>query len=452
MKRFSWSRREFIGASAVAGAGLAAATRARAAERKLDLQGGELGGVEPTGNGIPAGSSPADAMAGRSTMGTAAPDIRPFRIQVAESKLAELRDRLGRTRWPDQVGADWVQGTPRAYLQDLVAYWRTGYDWRRWERRLNDFPQFLARYDDFDLHFIHQRSRHPAAVPLMIIHGWPGSVFDFHKIIEPLADPDRFGGSASDAFHIICPSIPGFGFSSAPRRPGFDVQAAAELFARLMADLGYGRYAVQGGDLGAGIALRLGRVDPAHLAGIHLNLPLGFPPKDDPLRGVTPAEMQRYERVKESMKDGWGYSQIQGTKPQTLGYGLTDSPTGLAAWIVEKFHAWSQHSGNFETVISRDEVLTDISIYWFTGTITSSARYYYEMDHADDAKRTSARMEVPLSVALFPGEIHQPPRAWLDRRFNVIRWTEMARGGHFAALEAPDLLVDDIRQAFRPLR
>ena len=377
--------------------------------------------------------------------------VRPFEIHISDDALSDLRDRLGKARWPEQVGADWEYGTPVGYLKDLCGHWREGYDWRFWEKRLNAFQHFKVGFNDIDLHFIHQRSRHENAVPLLITHGWPGSIFEFHKIIEPLTDPERFGGSADDAFNVICPSIPGYGFSSPPTHPGFETRAASRLFMGLMDHLGYGRYFVQGGDLGAGISLKVGRLAQEKVAGIHLNMALVFAPKEDPMRGVSQEEIDRMEEMKDP--DEGGYGRIQGTKPQTLGYGLHDSPVGLAAWIAEKFHGWTQHDGEHEKAVSRDEILTDISIYWFTATITSSARYYYECSHFDDAGVTEPpTIPAPVAFALFPGDLLHPPRAWAERQFNVSRWTVMDRGGHFAALEAPDLLVEDIRAAFRPFR
>jgi microsomal epoxide hydrolase len=309
----------------------------------------------------------------------------------------------------------------------------------------------MAKYGDINLHFIHQRSKNETAVPVLITHGWPGSVFEFHKVIGPLTDPERFGGCAEDAFHVVCPSIPGFGFSSAPTQPGFETRAASRLFMQLMDDLGYDRYFLQGGDLGAGISLKMGRLAQERIAGIHLNMPLVFSPRDDPMRGVSQEEIDLMEKMGDP--DGGGYASIQSTKPQTLGYGLHNSPVGIAGWIVEKFHGWTDHDGNHEDAVSREEILTNISIYWYTGTATSSARYYYECAHFDETSVVEPpTIPAPVAYALFPGELMHPPRAWAERQFNVARWSKMERGGHFAALEVPDLLVQDIRASFRPLR
>lgn len=377
--------------------------------------------------------------------------IRPFRIEVPDAVLKDLHRRLADTRWPDQLLDDWRYGTPLAYLQDLCRYWQDTYDWRAWERYLNSFPQFLLQYEDGHVHYIHRRSPHPGAVPLLITHGWPGSFVEFHKVIEPLADPAVHGGRPEDAFHIVCPSIPGFGFSTAPTQPGVGSHVVSELFIHLMADLGYHRFFVQGGDLGAGISLRIGRIAQKRIRGIHLNMALFFEPADDPMRGVSPEEQMEIDDRNDP--DDLAYGRIQSARPQSLGYGMNDSPAALAAWIVEKFHSWTDHQGDHETAVSRDEILTNICIYWFTGTITSSFRYYYENAHLDESVlRLPSQVPAPLSVALFPKDLLHPPRAWAERQFNLVRWTRMPRGGHFAALEEPELLVADIREAFRPQR
>jgi pimeloyl-ACP methyl ester carboxylesterase len=274
---------------------------------------------------------------------------------------------------------------------------------------------------------------------------------EFHKIIEPLADPVACGGRRQDAFHVVCPSIPGFGFSSPPTKPGVGTQAVSELFMRLMSDLGYHRFFVQGGDLGSGISLRIGRLGQKRIRGMHLNMALVFEPASDPMRGVTPEEQAEIDSRNDP--DDMAYGRIQSARPQSLGYGLNDSPAALAGWIVEKFHAWTDHRGDHEAAVSREEILTNICIYWFTGTITSSFRYYYENAHVDESRLSlHSQIPAPLSVALSPKDLLHPPRAWAERQFNLSRWTRMPRGGHFAALEEPGLLVEDIRAAFRPHR
>ena len=375
----------------------------------------------------------------------------PFSVHVSDVVLDDLKARLRMARWPDQVGADWVYGTPLSYLRTLCDYWRDGFDWRTQEAKLNAFTQFTMPIEDEQLHYIHQRSPEGNAVPLLLSHGWPGSIAEFMKVIAPLTDPRAHGGDPNDAFHVIAPSIPGYGFSQAPREPGFDARACARRFAALMARLGYARYFAQGGDWGSAISTWLAADHAPHVTGIHLNLVFVARPRDaDPMAGVSAAEMERSKDRAARLAEGTGYQAIQSTKPQTLGYGLNDSPVGLAAWIAEKFHGWTQHDGNPETAVTRDELLTNITIYWATMSITSSARLYYENRHAGN--RYPQRIEVPTAVALFPGELALPPRKWVERQYNLVHWREMAKGGHFAALEAPELLVDDIRAAFRALR
>lgn len=377
--------------------------------------------------------------------------IHEFTVHVGDDVLADLRARLAQTRWPDQVGADWAYGTPVAYLQSLCAYWRDGFDWRAQEAALNAFDHFTTSIDGERLHFIHQRSPEPDARPLLLSHGWPGSISEFMKIIGPLTDPRAHGGDPRDAFHVVAPSIPGYGFSQAPRAPGFDARAAARRFAALMARLGYARYFAQGGDWGSAITSWLAADAAAHVAGIHLNLVFARRPREgDPREGVPDTEWTRFEARVAALSHEWGYQGIQSTKPQTLAYALNDSPAGLAGWIVEKFHGWTQHGGDHEAVLSRDEMLTDITLYWATQSICSSMRLYYE--NRQVGNRLPPRIDVPTAVAVFPGELALPPRRWVERQFQLVHWREMPRGGHFAALEAPELLVGDVREAFRALR
>jgi len=377
--------------------------------------------------------------------------VTPFEIDIPDSEITALHARLDAARWPDQIGDPWVYGTDLGYLKSLCRYWRDDFDWRAQEAKLNRFDQFKTQIGEHEIHFIHQRSTNHEAQPLLITHGWPGSVSEFVKIIAPLTQPEQFGRDWRDAFHVICPSIPGYGFSKAPTRPGFQPRACAELFMLLMEKLGYTRYFAQGGDVGSAVTTWLGALASDRLKGIHLNLVFTRPPKQDPMAGVTEAEAKMLENRSAYMANEIGYQHIQGTKPQTLGYGLNDSPVGLAAWITEKFHKWTHHRGDLEEAISKDELLTDISIYWFTQSITSSVRMYYE-SRRYDGKPFPDRIDVPTAVANFPGELYQPPRAWVEKQFNLVHWSHPERGGHFAALEAPDLLVDDIREAFRPLR
>ncbi|MBI3462324.1 MAG: alpha/beta fold hydrolase, partial [Planctomycetes bacterium] len=386
--------------------------------------------------------------------------IRPFTIRVGDAVLAELRERLARTRWPDTIeGSGWEYGVDLAYLKELVDYWRTKYDWREQERRLNQFPQFVTEIDGIDLHFLHVRSKEPGALPLAIIHGWPGSFVEFTKIIGPLTDPVAHGGKPEDAFHVICPSLPGFGFSGKPREPGWSSQRMAEMIAKLMARLGYERYGAQGGDWGAGVTRWLAANDGGHCVGGHSNFPPASQPPDDPMRGVTPQELERIQQRVRELNDHKAYGAIQGTRPLTLGYGLNDSPAGLAAWVVDKFWAWSDHGGNLENSFTKDELLTNVMIYWVTGTMPSSVRIYYESSHNNPRPSSmtpfaSSGKPAPMGFALFPKEINVPPRAWVERNMegSLVHWTEMPRGGHFAAMEQPELLIEDVRKFFRPLR
>ena len=377
--------------------------------------------------------------------------VKPFRIAVDDEVLRDLKARLARTRFPDQIEASgWDYGVDLQYMKDLVAHWRDKYDWRAQERKLNEIPQFLTEIDGLPIHFMHVRSKEKNALPLLMIHGWPGSVCEFHKIIGPLTDPVAHGGKAEDAFHVVCPSLPGFGFSGKPAKPGWSVSRMSEVNAKLMARLGYTRYGAQGGDWGAGVAGWLGRHDTVHVVGVHLNfLSIAPPAKGDPWEGVTAQERQRYEKRRDELQNHRAYGAIQGTRPQTLGYALNDSPAGLAAWIVDKFHAWSDHRGNLDNSFTKDELLTNIMIYWVTETPASAARIYFEREQYTGGRPTG---KTPVGVALFPREINVIPRKWAEAQFQLVHWTEMPRGGHFAALEEPKLLAEDVRTFFRKLR
>jgi pimeloyl-ACP methyl ester carboxylesterase len=380
------------------------------------------------------------------------PAIRPFTIRVDDEVLQDLQQRLSRTRFTDEIpGTGWTYGTDRAYLRELVEQWRRDYDWREWEARLNEFDQYMTEIDGLDMHFIHQRSKHPDALPLIVVHGWPGSFVEFYKIIGPLTDPVAYGGRAEDAFHVVCPSLPGFGFSEKPSEPGWSVGRMAGVMAELMQRLGYERYGAQGGDWGAGVARWLGTYDSQHVAGIHLNFLPGAIAQGvaNPSEGVTAEELARWERRRAELEPHRAYGSIQGTRPQTLGAALNDSPAGLAAWIVDKFWAWSDHGGDLDNSFSKDELITNVMIYWVTETAPSAARIYFERDNYQ-GDRSPGR--VPVGCALFPQEINVPPRKWVEAQLNVVHWTEMPRGGHFAALEQPQLLVDDVRAFFAKVR
>ena len=375
--------------------------------------------------------------------------IRPFRIAVGDEVLDELKARLRRTRWPEgELVEDWSQGVPLKWMQEICRYWADGYDWRAREARLNRFAQHTTEIDGLDIHFIHVRSPHANALPLIITHGWPGSVVEFHKVIEPLADPTAHGGKADDAFHVICPSLPGFGFSAKPRSTGWGIDRIAAAWAMLMARLGYARYGAQGGDWGSAVTSALGAIDGEHCAGIHVTLAMGSRPAD----GDASAEaMRALQGIKHYRDWDSGYSKQQSTRPQTLGYGLTDSPAGQAAWILEKFWAWTDCDGHPENILGRDELLDNVMLYWVPATAASSARLYWES--FGPKRRTAHTIRVPTGVAVYPKEIVTPVRRWMESSYTNIRhWREMTRGGHFAAFEQPELFVQDVRAYFAELR
>ena len=381
--------------------------------------------------------------------------IRPFEVAVSDEVMEDLRLRLARTRLPDQLdGAGWDYGTELEYLTELITYWRDDFDWREQERRLNAFDHYKTVVDGLDIHFIHQRSPEPDALPLIITHGWPGSIVEFMEIIGPLTDPVAHGGEAADAFHVVAPSMPGYGFSDKPIEPGFGPEQIAEVGAQIMERLGYERYGIQGGDWGSIVSRWHAFNHPDHAVGLHLNMLTSGPPQgvEDPTDGVPAEELARSEARRSFYTTAEnGYAQIQGTKPQTLGYALNDSPAGQAAWIVEKFRAWCDCNGDVESVFTRDALLTNITIYWVTETATSSARLYYESRHAPTS-RAMGRIDVPTGAIIFPYELFITPRRWAEASYNITHWTEVPRGGHFAAMEQPGVLVHDLRAFFGPLR
>ncbi len=380
-------------------------------------------------------------------------DIRPFQVRVSVAEIADLRDRLVRTRWPDQIeGSGWDYGTDRGYLQSLCDYWRDGFDWRGFEARLNRFPQFLTEIDGQRLHFIHARSPERDAQPLIITHGWPGSVVEFLEVIGPLSDPRAHGGDPRDAFHVIAPSMPGFGFSGPTTTRGYRGRHIAAAFDRLMGTLGYGRYFAQGGDKGTLMSILLGATYPERVKAIHLNL-INAPPPDpaNPHEGLDTEDIAGLAKTAQFAERETGYQAIQRTKPQTLAYGLTDSPAGLAGWLVEKFRTWSDCSGDIERSFSRDRLLDNISLYWLTGTINSSMRSYFE-ESGPGRQEPVPGVQVPVGHAQFPAEIILTPRHWAERKFNITSWHRMPRGGHFAAMEVPDLYVEEVRTFFRAYR
>lgn len=376
---------------------------------------------------------------------------QPFTIQVSDADLADLRQRLRRTRWPGEIGGGgWTYGANLAYIQELCAYWTDGFDWRAQEASLNRMPQFTAEVDGYRLHFVHAEGRGPDPLPLVFSHGWPGSFYEVHKILGPLTDPAAHGGDPADAFSVVAPSLPGYGFSEIPTAGGYGQARTAELWDGLMQQLGYSRYGAQGGDWGAIITAHLAQKFPQRVLGAQMNMAFVGPLEDR--KPQTDAERAYLDAAQGWQAQEAGYQRIQGTKPQTLAYGLTDSPAGLAAWITEKWRSWSDCDGEIERRFSKDEILTNISIYWFSGTINSSTRYYYEMFQDPARNGLGGRIETPCGFSIFPGEIISAPRSWVERGCNLTQWSEHDRGGHFAAMEEPDLLVADIRDFFRPLR
>lgn len=379
---------------------------------------------------------------------------QPFTMHVPNAELADLRDRLTRVRFPDQAPGDpWAYGASVDYLRGLVDYWRSRFDWRVHEARLNAFPQFKIEWPDYDLHFLHVAGKGRNPMPLLLMHGWPGSVFEFLDIIPRLTDPASFGGDPDEAFTVIAPSLPGYGLSFRPGQKRFGVEEIADCLADLMSNtLGYERFAAQGGDWGAITAARMGHAHPERLIGIHVNL---LAVRRDPamVKDPTPEERAYLDQLSQWLDEEAGYQWIQGTRPQTLSFGLTDSPTGLAAWIVEKFRAWSDCQGDVESVFTRDQMLANISFYWFTGAIGSSFYPYYFRRHRPWPIPDHGAVSVATGYAEFPREILRPPRSLAEKTFtNIRRWTAMPRGGHFAAMEQPDALAEDVRAFFRPLR
>jgi pimeloyl-ACP methyl ester carboxylesterase len=377
--------------------------------------------------------------------------IKRFQIHVDESILEDLHDRLERTRFPDQIeGTGWEYGIPIDYLRELVEYWRDTYDWRAQEAKLNELCHFRTTIDDQSIHFIHAPSVHADALPLLITHGWPGSVVEFLDIIPRLTDPEAFGGQATDAFHVVAPSLPGYGFSEPPRSPGWDEQRIAQAFIMLMGRLGYTLYGAQGGDWGAQVTTRIGALDPEHCTAIHLNMAIGAPPEHP--GPLTQEEQVELAAMRQFGKDESGYAHEQGTKPQTLGVALNDSPAGLLAWIVEKFRTWSDCDGHPENCYTRDQLITNVMLYWATQTSASSARLYWESRHKGSTAEALPFVGVPTGVARYPKEILCWPRSWVERQYTVTHWAVMERGGHFPAMEQPELFVEDLRAFFRKVR
>ena len=382
-------------------------------------------------------------------------EVRPFEINVDQAVLDDLQARLNRTRWPDEIpGSGWDYGSNLAYMKELVEYWRTGFDWRAQEKKLNAFHHFKSEVDGLDIHFIRERGVGPNPMPLVITHGWPSCFFEMTKIVPLLADPGSHGGDPADAFDVVAPSLPGYGFSQASSERGMQVQKVADLWTKLMTEnLGYPKFAAQGGDIGAGVTSRLGYAHHDKMYGIHLTSVTRPTPYLGPgSRPLTEAEQAHSAQRERWFLDEGGYNHIQGTKPQTLSYGLNDSPAGLAGWIIEKYRTWSDCHGDIESQYTKDELLTIVTIYWVTNTIGSSVRMYKENQSHLWEMEENEKVAAPAGMAAFPQEIARPPREWAERSYDVRRWQEMPKGGHFAALEEPELLAHEIREFFRPLR
>jgi pimeloyl-ACP methyl ester carboxylesterase len=381
--------------------------------------------------------------------------IEAFEIDIPEADLRDLHDRLVATRWPGPAPSPaWEDGPDLGFMQRLAAYWRDGFDWRAQERRLNALPQFMAALDGQDIHFVHARGEGSSPMPLILTHGWPGSFLEFEQILPMLTHPSLFGGDAADAFDVVIPSLPGFGFSPAPTRPGTSPRRIAGLWVELMRGLGYGRFGVQGGDIGAGVSVWAARLFPEAVASIHLNyIPGSYQPPLSPDAAPLSWEEEAFQFAAADWSKAEGaYAHIHATRPQTLAYALTDSPIGLAAWLTEKYRAWSDCEGDLERVFDLDHLLTTLSLYWFSGTAGDAIRLYKEGAADPLIFDRGERVAPPVSVALFPRELPMPPRSWVERVFDVQRWTPMAAGGHFAAAEQPERLAEDIRAAMRTVR
>jgi epoxide hydrolase len=424
----------------------------RLSRRKFIRAAAATGGAGILSAGLAPISAQGSAMkAAQLVLPTATKDVTPFKVHVPQAALNDLKKKLANARWPDKEPVtDWSQGVPLAKAQSLVEYWRTRYDWRLVESTLNGLPQFRAQIDGLGIHFIHVRSKHESALPIILTHGWPGSVLEFLQVIEPLVDPTAHGGKADEAFHVVIPSLPGFGFSDKPTQPGWRLPRIADAWAALMARLGYSHYVAQGGDFGAGVSSWMAKQRPSGLAAIHLNLPILFPPPPPPPGGYTAAEQAALSQLGKYASDASGYASIQGTRPQTLGYGLADSPVGQAMWIYEKFQAWSDNKGDPAEAISVDRMLDDITLYWLTDTAASSARLYYESFAKDFARMP---LELPVAVSIFKGDVFTPPKVWGEETYSkLFYWNEVPKGGHFAALEQPELFVAELRKSFAQVR
>jgi pimeloyl-ACP methyl ester carboxylesterase len=376
------------------------------------------------------------------------PEITPFTIEIPKEQIDDLHNRIRNTRWPEaECVDDWSQGIPLTYTKELTNYWLTEYDWRTCETKLNSFDQYITSLQGLDFHIIHQRSPHENAFPLLITHGWPGSIVEFHKIIDPLTNPTKYGGKEEDAFHVVCPTLPGYGFSGKPKKTGWGVEKIAEAWDELMVSLGYESYGAQGGDWGAAVTTQIGR-NIGHCQAIHLNMPIGAPTAEA-LQEPSNDDKRAFERLTYYQQWDSGYSTQQKTRPQTIGYSLVDSPVGQMSWIIEKFWSWMDCDGHPENILTKDELLDNVMMYWLTASGASSARLYWESFGRSFGG--GEKVTIPTGVASFPAEILQSPRLWCEETYNITHWTTMPKGGHFAAFEQPELLIADLRSFFKQL-
>ncbi len=375
-------------------------------------------------------------------------EINPYMIQISNDDLEDLKRRLLSTRWPEkETVEDWSQGIPLSYIKEISDYWLNEYDWRSREEYYNSFPQFITNIEGLDIHFIHIKSPHEEAKPLIISHGWPGSIVEFHKVIKPLIDPVSFGGKAEDAFHLVCPTLPGYGFSGKPSQTGTSVERIAELWDILMNKIGYSKYFAQGGDWGSAITIAIGKQNKGSCQGIHVNMPFA-PPTKEALENPSERDKIAFEGLGYYQEWGSGYSKQQSTRPQTLGYGLVDSPIGQASWIIEKFYEWTDCNGHPENILSKEELIDNVMFYWLTKSGASSARLYWE-SFGSFGGNPEEKLELPIGCSIFPKEISRTPRSWAEQIYsNIVYWNELKKGGHFAAFEQPEIFIKEIRKCF----
>ena len=379
-------------------------------------------------------------------------DIKPYKIKISNEDLEDLKGRLSSTRWPEkETVEDWSQGVPLSYIKEVHDYWINEYDWRSREEYYNSFPQFITEIEGIDIHFIHIKSKHEEAQPLIISHGWPGSIVEFHKVINSLVDPVSYGGKAEDAFHLVCPTLPGYGFSGKPTQTGTGVERIAELWDLLMNKIGYSEYFAQGGDWGSAITIAIGKQNKGSCKGLHVNMPFA-PPTKEALENPTERDKIAFEGLNYYQEWGSGYSKQQSTRPQTLGYGLVDSPIGQASWIIEKFYEWTDCDGHPENIFTKEELLDNVMFYWLTKSASSSARLYWE-SFGSFGGNPEEKLEIPIGCSIFPKEISRTPRTWAEQVYsNIVYWNELEKGGHFAAFEQPQIFLNEIRKSFKLMK